>query len=73
MDALVVESRAAFIAALRAVARPSYEEARQHPFTVSIAGTRCIYRFPAGVTERDADFLARRIRKTPANAFTPNH
>lgn len=71
MEHLVVESQAGFIAAVRAMAQASDVEAKANPFTVSIADTRFIYRFKAGITEHEATRLTRRIRSTPAKAFQP--
>lgn len=57
--------------ALLAGAYPTYELARANPFTVELAGTRLRLAFPRGLHERDAERMARKVRRTPAKAFTP--
>lgn len=56
----IVNTKAEFIAAVRAVARPTYEEARKHPVTIQYKTTR--FTFGEGIHTLRAEQLVRNTR-----------
>jgi hypothetical protein len=67
MDEFVVDSRDGLIAAVKAAAVPTYEEARKNPFCVQWDSAR--FTFKEGVTERRADSIATSARRIPKRHF----
>lgn len=55
-----VNTREQLTAAVRAAARPSYEEAKQNPVRI-VFGT-CTYTFNEGIHERRAEQIAKNVR-----------
>lgn len=62
-----VDNRAQLVAAIRAVAQPSYREARENPARIQLGTTQ--YNFPNGLQERMANTIVRNIMRTTAKAF----
>lgn len=56
--------------ALHAGAYPTYEEARQNPFSIVFTGTRYRLNFPRGLHERDAIRAAGRVRRLATEVFS---
>jgi hypothetical protein len=64
-----VENRDGFIAALRAVAQSSYDEAKLNPFCISLVGTSFKLTALNGMHERGAERIIKQIKHTPKQAF----
>ena len=71
MNEFDVTSKAEMIAAVKAAAVPTYEEARRNPVTIRLLGTSCRYLFPEGIQERRAEGIVRRVKALPARVFQP--
>ena len=69
MDQVEVEGKQQLIAALKAGACCDQHVARQNPFTITLLGTRCTYKFPKGPTERQLRHFGKKLERTPAIAF----
>jgi len=58
-----VNTKAEFIAAIRAVAHPTYEEARKNPVTIQYKTTQMT--FSEGIHTKRAEDIALRLRRDP--------
>ena len=67
MDQHTVTSRDGMVAAVKASAQQTYEEARKHPFEIECGTAK--FTFKEGVTERRADTLLRNISKVSKRYF----
>jgi hypothetical protein len=67
MDEMIVESKSALVAAIKAGSRLTFEAAKANPFVVRLGTT--VYTFKAGLHERHAKEIVRNIHRTPARAF----
>ena len=67
MDEMVVESKAALVAAIKAGAQRTFELAKANPFQVTLGTT--VYTFKEGLHERRAKAIIKTIHQTPASAF----
>ncbi len=59
----VVNTKAEFVAAVRAVAHPTYEEARKHPVVIQYKTTQL--NFHEGIHTKRAEEIALRLRRDP--------
>ena len=71
MDEMVVESKPALVAAIKAGSRLTFEEAKANPFTVRLGST--VYTFKEGLHERRAKAIIKQIHQTPARAFSESN
>ena len=67
MDEMVVDSKSALVAAIKAGSRLTFEEAKANPFQVTLGTTK--YTFKEGLHERRAKAIIKQIHQTPARAF----
>ena len=67
MDEMVVQSKPALIAAIKAGMRATFDEAKACPFIVRCGST--VYTFKEGLHERHARQIVTNIHRTPASAF----
>lgn len=59
-EAAVVTNKLQLIAAIRAAAHPTYDEARKDPVTIRF-GT-CVYTFKEGIHEKRAEEIVKNIK-----------
>ena len=71
MNEFEVSNKGELIAAVRAAAVHTHEEARRNPVTIRLLNTSCRYLFKDGITERRADKLVRDLKRLPSRAFQP--
>ena len=67
MDTMIVQTKPQLVAAIKAGARLTFEEAKANPFEVQLGKTK--YTFKAGLHERRSREIIRNIHRTPARAF----
>ena len=67
MDEMIVESKSALVAAIKAGAQPTFELAKANPFIVRLG--KCVYTFKDGLHERRSREIIKNIHRTPARAF----
>jgi len=67
MDEMIVDSKPALVAAIKAGMRQTFEEAKANPFQVTLGTTK--YIFKEGLHERRAKAIIKQIHQTPAAAF----
>jgi len=67
MDEMIVESKPALVAAIKAGMRTTFEEAKANPFVVRCGSA--VYIFKDGLLERRARQIVKNIHRTPAAAF----
>lgn len=62
-----VNNRVQLVAAIRAIAQPTFEKAHENPARIQLGTTQ--YNFPNGIQERRANTIVRNIMRTTAKAF----
>lgn len=62
-----VTNRAGMVAAVKAAAQPTFEQAKQNPVQIKCGGTT--YSFKEGISEQRAKALLQRIMETSKKAF----
>lgn len=67
MDQHTVTSSEGMVAAVKASAQQTYEEARKHPFEIECGTTK--FTFKEGVTDRRADTIVANLRRVSKRYF----
>jgi len=67
MNEMIVQTKGQLVAAIKAAASPTFEEAKANPCVIRLGTT--VYTFKDGIHERRAQKIIREIHRTPHHAF----